>query len=178
MPQVTVIPSDTIIIVDGEVIHCPFEAPATLHAIQWQGDKGHIEYTDGTINKPLSGDADYLVHVLPYVDLWEAEKKRLEAEQPTQEELLVMFTSIIQQYLDDFAKTRNYDGILSVCSYATSKNPKFSLEGQYAVEARDAVWDFGYSLVNEVLSGNRPIPTVEELLDILPKLEWPEYEQD
>ena len=89
-----------------------------------------------------------------------------------------MFTAIIQQYLDDFAKTRNYDGILSVCSYATSKNPKFSLEGQYTVEARDAVWDFGYNLVNEVLSGNRPVPTVEELLHILPKLEWPEYEQN
>ena len=86
MPQVTVIPSDTIIIVDGEVIHCPFEAPATLHAVQWDGKKGHIEYTDGKLNKPLSGEADYLTYVLPYVDLWKAEKKRLEAEQPQYEE--------------------------------------------------------------------------------------------
>lgn len=86
MPQVTVIPSDTTIIVDGEVIHCPFEAPATLHAVQWDGKKGHIEYTDGKLNKPLSGEADYLTHVLPYVDLWKAEKKRLEAEQPQYEE--------------------------------------------------------------------------------------------
>ena len=84
------------------------------------------------------------------------------------------FTEAVQAYLDGFARTRNYDGILSAASYATSKNPRFAAEGQYAVEARDAVWAKGYEIMGAVLAGERPLPTLEEVLAELPALAWPE----
>lgn len=79
-----------------------------------------------------------------------------------------------QQRLDDFAKTRNYDGILSAATYATSTIPKFQVEGQYAVEARDATWSKLYEILAEVEAGTRPVPA--SYLDIepdLPVLAWP-----
>ena len=76
MPTVTVVPSDSLIIVDGAALVFPFDAPTNLHALQWRGDTGHTEWIDGP-NKPLTaGDYDKLV--APYVALWREEKARLE----------------------------------------------------------------------------------------------------
>ena len=93
---------------------------------------------------------------------------------PTPEEQLAVFTAAIQAHLDNFAKTRNYDGILSAASYANSAVPKFRAEGQYAAEMRDAVWAKGYEIMDAVLAGARPMPDLEEVLAELPALEWPE----
>ena len=93
---------------------------------------------------------------------------------PTLEELQTIFTAAIQDHLDSFARTRNYDGIMSAASYATSTVPKFRTEGQYAVEARDATWAKGYEILDAVLSGQRPMPTIEKVIAELPPLAWPE----
>lgn len=76
MPQVTVVPADHLIIVDGAALVFPFDAPTNLHALQWRGDTGHTEWTDGP-NKPLTAE-DYDEQVVPYVKLWQAAKARLE----------------------------------------------------------------------------------------------------
>ena len=76
MPQVTVVPADHLIIVDGAALVFPFDAPTNLHALQWRGGTGHTEWTDGP-NQPLTAE-DYDEQVVPYVKLWQAEKARLE----------------------------------------------------------------------------------------------------
>jgi hypothetical protein len=79
-----------------------------------------------------------------------------------------------QKRLDDFAKTREYDGILSACTYSTSPTTKFATEGQYCVEQRDATWAKLYEMLAEVEAGTRPIP--QSFADIepeLPALVWP-----
>ena len=76
MPQVTVVPADNLIIVDGAALVFAYVAPENLHALQWRGDTGHTEWTDGP-NKPLTAE-DYDEQVVPYVKLWQAEKARLE----------------------------------------------------------------------------------------------------
>ena len=85
MPTVTVVPSDSLIIVDGKALVFPFDTPTNLHALQWRGDTGHTEWTDGP-NKPLTAE-DYDEQVAPYVKLWEEEKRRLEAEAASAEEV-------------------------------------------------------------------------------------------
>ena len=76
MPQVTVVPADSLIIVDGAALVFTYVAPENLHALQWRGDTGHTEWTDGP-NKLLIAE-DYDEQVAPYVKLWQAEKARLE----------------------------------------------------------------------------------------------------
>jgi hypothetical protein len=80
----------------------------------------------------------------------------------------------VQRRLDDFAKTRDYEGVLSACTYANSSVPKFQLEGQYCVSARDASWAKLYEILAEVDAGLRPMPhTFAEIEGELPALEWP-----
>ena len=78
MPAVTVVPADRLVIVDGEALLFDFPAPEGLHALQWKGESGHAEWTDGP-NQPLTA-ADYAAQIAPFVTLWQAEKSRCEAE--------------------------------------------------------------------------------------------------
>lgn len=93
----------------------------------------------------------------------------VEAEDP-----VVGFQQVIQNYLDQKPSERLYDGILSLCTYATSQNPKFKAEGQAGVNWRDACWAKGYEIMAEVQQGLRPIPTEQELLSELPVFVWPD----
>lgn len=80
----------------------------------------------------------------------------------------------VQRYLDDFARTKTYDGILSACTYATSTVPRFAAEGQYCVQARDACWAAVASIEADVMAGNRPAPSgFEDIRAELPALSWP-----
>ncbi|QEW06351.1 hypothetical protein [Nitrincola iocasae] len=94
---------------------------------------------------------------------------------PTPTKIQAGFESDIQQRLDDFARTRNYSGIMSACTYATSTVPKFATEGQHCVNLRDATWAAAYQLLDEVLAGTRPMPSsIADIESDLPVLEWPE----
>ena len=90
------------------------------------------------------------------------------------DELRAEVTEATQQRLDAFARTRNYDGILSACTYATSAVTQFSTEGQYCVTARDATWAKLYEILCEVEAGTRAMPAgFVDIESALPALEWP-----
>ena len=95
----------------------------------------------------------------------------------SQEEILdikkQLMTHAVQNLLDTTAQARNYDGILSASTYATSTNAVFCSEGQACVAWRDAVWGKCYEILGAVQMGTRPIPTITELLKELPVLTWP-----
>ena len=83
--HVTVIPSDGIISVDGEVLLLDGIKSETFHALQWHDGAGHVEPGNGLPNEELSAD-DYEERVAPFVALWETEKERLTAEAAAAEE--------------------------------------------------------------------------------------------
>jgi len=94
-------------------------------------------------------------------------------QEKSPEQIQQEIISEVQKRLDDFAKTNNYDGILSATTYATDPNPKFSLEGQRAVELRSATWDKLYQILAEVQSGMRPMPnSYADIESELPSLTW------
>jgi hypothetical protein len=79
----------------------------------------------------------------------------------------------VQSRLDNFARTRGYDGILSACSYIGSTNPKFKAEAEQCVQLRDATWTALYSYISELNTGTEPLPYQYEQVEAkLPRLSW------
>lgn len=95
------------------------------------------------------------------------------ADAKTKEQIIEEYQAAIQKRLDNFAQTRNYDGILSACTYAESTVARFKAEGQYCVNARDTTWVKCYEILDAVNSKSRPMPTLEQLMSELPILSWP-----
>lgn len=88
------------------------------------------------------------------------------------EEITQVCSNAVQSRLDAFAKTRNYDGIMSACTYAASSNLTFKAEGQRCADLRDDTWATCYLILNQVMSGNRTMPSLAELFSELPALSW------
>lgn len=112
-----------------------------------------------------------------YAFIGNAVERVYTVEDISQEELTEKLTNSVieatQNRLDNFAKTRNYDGILSLCSYATDPDPKFAQEGQRAVVLRSSTWAKLYEILREIEMGARAMP--ESYSDIepeLPELTW------
>ena len=60
MPKVTIIKEDNIVIVDGvgRTVDCSGES-ANLHAVQWDGSSGEVEYKDNTPNATIDTISAY-----------------------------------------------------------------------------------------------------------------------
>ena len=92
----------------------------------------------------------------------------------TVEQVQARITQQVQQRLDGFAKTRNYDNCLSACSYVASTNEKFKNEAIYCIESRDQTWLKCAEILNDALAGNRPMPNdISDFENELPVLVWP-----
>lgn len=132
---------------------------------------------------PHDRATEKLVTASPYVKEGQVFTVRVEAKTAAEllqeadsakEKLLKQIIEATQQRLDTFAQTRNYDSILSACTYATSLNPKFSAEGQYCVQVRDNMWSTLYGFIADVEAGIQPMPSsFEDIEPLLPVLEWP-----
>ena len=109
-----------------------------------------------------------------WVQQWTVEPLTPQEQQAVALRIKQEIVEATQQRLDDFARTRNYDNILSACTYATSTVPKFAAEGQYCVYARDNTWAALYTILAEVEAGTRPMPSgYADIESELPVLAWP-----
>lgn len=89
-------------------------------------------------------------------------------------ELINKFKSAIQKHMDDTAVAAGYDDLKSAVTYAEEPAvPKFQAEGQALRAWRSLVWAYGYEQIKAVQSGEREMPTVEELIAELPAIELP-----
>ena len=123
---------------------------------------GNRYLLNGTMSVPMAdGNREYEL-----IKLWIAEGNTPEpefTEQELIEQTKQMALTAVQNMLDNAAKAKGYDSILSACSYAAYPNP-FQAEGQEFVAWRGAVWAKCYEILAEVEAGTRPVPTVSELL--------------
>ena len=80
----------------------------------------------------------------------------------------------VQKRLDDFAATRGYDGILSVCTYVADPNPEMAHEGAVAVYLRSITWQALRAIETEISLGLRqpPINGYADIESELPPLDW------
>lgn len=85
-------------------------------------------------------------------------------------ELTALFKEKVQQLLDNKAKEKGYDNVLSACSYAGYDNP-FKVEGEAFGKWRSEVWSKGYAILKDITEGHRKLPeSFKEILDELPIL--------
>lgn len=104
----------------------------------------------------------------------EIEQRQIASSLAVRQRIKPLILEAVQARLDAFAKTRNYDNILSACTYATDIDATFSAEGQYCVSVRGATWRKLYEILDEVNAGIRPEPTCyADIEPELPTLNWP-----
>lgn len=130
----------------------------------------------------VAADADQLViesempidDVTHMVDLTADPLTIIERPQPLDPAVLQQqIVQSVQQRLDEFARSRGYDGILSACTYVGSGVPQFQSEGNRAVELRDQTWAKLYQMLAEVQSGARSVPSgFSDVEGELPALTW------
>jgi len=168
--RVTIIPSDQTIGVDGRFLRFAFAADRDIHAIQWNGDSGHMEFEDGSPNRALAA-SHYNSVVKPFVDHWLAEAARIDnPPPPSQEQQQAAITEAITARLAAFAAERGWDTL----DRALGQTGAFAADAQIVQAAYDDTWLAALAIFAEVEAGTREMPGVEEFLELLPKLKRPE----
>lgn len=79
----------------------------------------------------------------------------------------------VNQHLDTVVAERQYNGIDSMPKYLTSTNARYAAEAAAAVAWCTAVWEKVEQIQQQVLSGQRPIPSPTEVIVELPVIQWP-----
>ena len=91
----------------------------------------------------------------------------------TAEEIQKRLTDGVQNWMDSKVQERNYDNVHTcVGTYLYSPVEKFRLEAEAVRDWVSYVWAKCYEILAQVEAGERGIPTIDELLAELPKLEW------
>jgi hypothetical protein len=150
------------------------------------GDFGEVElYTEPSdppqydlITQGVRETEPLLMEERYYLQQWEIytlDETTIDLNTATEKERLkTEYMSKIQNRLDTFSKTRDYENIADACSYSTSNVPQYKLEGEYCVVIRDDTWLKFYEIIAEIDNGTRPLTTTYgDIEKELPALEWP-----
>lgn len=109
-----------------------------------------------------------------WVQVWEVRASSAQEIADRKQAIKDEITNRVQQRLDEFARTRGYDNIVSACSYASSNHAKYGPEGRYCVQAREDTWDVLFQIEADVIAETRPMPlTYEDIEPELPVFAWP-----
>ena len=143
-----------------------YETEEIQHSAEYneQGELVAEAYTE-TIQKPI--------REMVYRDMTEEELQAIPT--PSAEEIEKQYTDMVQNWLDDFAKTKLYHNANSCISNRDSIIPHYKAEAERMSLIRDKWWDTSTSILADVKAGKREIPTEQELwqeLNSVEKLEW------
>lgn len=87
---------------------------------------------------------------------------------------LADYVASITAHLDTAARSRGYDGTLSIATYVGSSVPQWAGEAAAFALWRDQVWAYAYTELAKVQADERAQPTVAALIGELPAISWPE----
>lgn len=87
-------------------------------------------------------------------------------------ELVSTIQESVQNILDSKAQELNYDNGFAIASYSNSTVEKFRNEARQFIQYRDLCWAKCYELLGKYESGEIPRPSVVQVLEQLPTLEW------
>lgn len=182
--RITIVIPDKTIIVDGEFIeglditsHIPY-----AKVIQWYDDHGDIELDTPSEYKTIK--ASYKKDVEPFYNIWLNKKKEIEAEEEKarkeQEEyeksyeyLYKLYETAVDNWMDSIVQTRGYFSAATCAGWAGDDDPVFNAEGTAVKKWRSRVYRECYNLLNIYKDYNiEDIPSVEEFIDMLPRLVW------
>lgn len=84
------------------------------------------------------------------------------------------FSAAVQIQIDLAAQSRGYGDGFALSTYINSTLPQWAQEAEVFIAWRDQVWLYAYAELYKVQQGQRPIPTINELIAELPTINWPE----
>jgi len=92
---------------------------------------------------------------------------------PTEQEIQDALEKEIEAWMNSVVAEKHYDSIdTCIARYTDSPNPQYAAEAKAVKAWNTAVWDKCWDILAEVKTGTRPIPSLEEVIYELPKLEW------
>ena len=91
---------------------------------------------------------------------------------PTPEQIIRGYEDAVQAYLDQTAQSRDYDNTYTCLSYLSSTDEIWNREAHAFNAWRDQVWRKCHEILNAAMAGEIPAPTVEELIAMLPVIDW------
>lgn len=91
---------------------------------------------------------------------------------PTPEAIIKGYENAVQSHLDSTAQSRGYDNTYTCLSYLSSTDEKWKRESNAFNVWRDAVWNKCHEVLNAFMAGEITQPTIEELIAMLPEMDW------
>lgn len=79
----------------------------------------------------------------------------------------------IQAKIDEVARSKQFNDGVAISSYIASTVESWAAQAQAFVAWRDNVWQYSYSELDKVQTGERGQPTIDEFLSELPEIVWP-----
>lgn len=133
------------------------ESTQLAHQLGWQDN--HVLITDTEVSE---------VNGWTYLKGYAPKKSQEQLMNELKNEII----SAVQVELDKTAQSKGYDNGFACASYSYSTDSIFKQEAQAYVEWRDKVWRYCYDLLDKYLAGEIEQPTIEYVLENMPKINW------
>lgn len=105
--------------------------------------------------------------------MWEVRNKTSEELQADLDKKIAEYDAVLTNYLDSVAQQKKYDNRITCALRAGYAGP-FQVEGTTFASWMDQCNYQAYQLLDQVIAGIIPEPTIEEFIASLPAFTWPE----
>jgi hypothetical protein len=133
-----------------------------IHAVQFEGAVGHIEFVTGA-NQKITDIAPYQ----GWLDRWEVANTPLPVVPPSPEQTRASLVTALDDHIDSVARAKGYDSRITAALRAGYLSP-WQAEGTAFGQWMDACYYKAYGI-----EASGVIPTKEELIAAMPVMVWP-----